>query len=231
MNIDNKTTYKLFSILSKPYLSVRDTLTVCRRLARELQAIHVGAREQYLCEIKAAEAGLPFTEAKVQKLKEGDKEFHLSYEARISSIGNWLVDMGPSLDQELGFDSICDLLNVNPVHRHMLKEDQAEGADTLISIAHFAGLEDSAEQISGKKKREYKDGPLFWCYMEVMCDYIKKNPGSFFGAMSKPGGPLHGLPVYRVRNDGAMTIQRPSLAVHSSTGKVEIVERKPELIS
>ncbi|WP_342650885.1 hypothetical protein [Pseudomonas sp. REB1044] len=230
MKISAKYEKRLLEIFSGNNLSLRDTLTTCRRLSRHAAQVRDGEREQYRVEIRQAEKGLPFTKAKVDALKDRDRESHDRCEAILLPIGKWLAGSGPEIERAYGFEGICDLLNVNPVHRGGIKADHDGHSNALVSIAHFEGLEDSAEQLSGRKEREWKDGPLFWCYMEVLSDYIAKNPGSFFGAMSKPGGPLHGIPAYRVTQDGMVTIERPSLEVHENNGNTTTVQRKPEVI-
>ncbi|WP_244307115.1 hypothetical protein [Azotobacter salinestris] len=72
--------------------------------------------------------------------------------------------------EPLGFDGLCDLLNVNPVHRSELRRRTRVG---LVEIVFIEGLEDSAEH----QGDDWKEGPLFnACYHAMIELFRERRP-------------------------------------------------------
>ena len=69
---------------------------------------------------------------------------------------------------EYGFEVICDLLGVNPIHRGGLAAYSADVKRAVSALVLGGGLEDSAEILSGRHPAELKDGPLYQALWEEM---------------------------------------------------------------
>lgn len=119
----------------------------------------------------------------------------------------------------LGFDSLCDVLNVNTVEREQARR---EGLTSLEELAFVYGMEDSAE----RRDDSWKDGPLFNACHAALAQFIKETPRALLPDPFGPGGPLYGVPVRVLHPDGTIITKRPDLTLHDSKGS-RVVKGSP----
>lgn len=202
------------------------TIIIARRYARHVIAERDLDREYYQQVLKEAESGLPFTAAKVLEIKTERGKRRSNRHQNMVDIANWLRRNDDLIVTLYGFDGVCDLLGVNPVHRAEAREYADEAAGTITAIAFVSGLEDSASVRSGRKQPDFKDGPLFNAFMAQMEQVMLDHPGAMPDPTA-PGGPLYGIPTYTRQPDGTMVMNKPTLTVHSADGTSKVVKGKP----
>lgn len=219
-----ETIQRLAQIGQKPATTLRDSLTITRLVLRRCCAI----REE-VCDIRHAlrrkarklRQHLPFTAQRVEALELLAHDYNAD---RLASVRTILVAYGESLilDRDgymdaLGFEAVCDLLNVNRVDR---EQARAEGVADLSGLVFIHNLEDSASHRGEDTKR----GPLFEACYAAMGEFIRTAPEGTLPDPFAPGGPLYGAPVHELHPDGSMTTKRPALVVHDANGS-RVVER------
>lgn len=119
-------------------------------------------------EVRKAKAGLPSTKRRLAKIKELGGKSLKAFKSGLSDIGAWIYKNDEALTAHYGFEGICDLLEVNPVHRAEVINYAKDMTRAINAIAFDSGLEDSASQQSGKNPKDWKEGPMFNVYLEVM---------------------------------------------------------------
>lgn len=172
----------------KPGTTKRDWLTITRRVLRHICTNRRATLDE--CHAMRRKARklrqfLPFTAQAVADLEQQAND-HGS--EALDAMRKVLVAYGQSIirDSEgiadaLGFDGLCDHLNINPVHR---EEARRDGGATLQGLAYIARMEDSAT--------EYGDdwgagGPLFEACMAAMCEFIRTCPEHLLPDPFAPG--------------------------------------------
>lgn len=175
MNLNHVRT--LANLATKPDASARTQLIatrmICRLYAADLDAINA-ERRALRRQARLARRFLPFTAATVAALEqrvashaEGRRE---SLRAALLGFGRVLLLDTDNLTATLGFDGLCDLLSINPVHREQARRD---GGDTLQGLAFIARMEDSAQQHS----EGWGDGgPLFRACLLAACELMRTCP-------------------------------------------------------
>lgn len=174
----------------KPGATLRDRLTIARRVLRTLcaerEAIH---NERHALRRKANQLRrhLPFTRLAVECLEQqaGDHrgdELALIRPALLA-YGRALIHDHDGYMSALGFDAVCDLLSVNRIER---EQARAEGVDTLGGLVFVHNLEDSASHRGEDSKR----GPLFEACYAVLCDFIRTAPPGTLPDPFAPGAPF-----------------------------------------
>lgn len=218
---------RLNQLLGMPHLTLRSQLILTRRLARDADAQRNLTRAFFREEMAKAKAGLPFTKDRLAKVEAVQKEARESFRAGLVEIGAWLYENDAALTARYGFDGICDLLEVNPVHR----PDAIKYADDLgraiSAIAFVSGYEESASHHSRRRPADSKEGPLFQVFLEMMMKAMSENRAAMPDPFA-PGGPFHGMPTYHRQPDGTLARKSASLTVHSPDGSSRVVERKVE---
>lgn len=217
---------RLHEISQLTHLSPRSDLILARRIARQAFAEKELIQARFTAEIAKAESGIPFTKARLASLKEAQRAWRNSFTDGILAIGGWLSKYDEMLTERYGFDGICDVLEVNPVHRPDVLE-LADGKGRAVSaVAFVCGFEDSAAYQSGRSSSDYKEGPLFKVFLEMTLDLTRRRadlmPDPF-----EPGGPLYGAPIFHKQPDGTLARQSASLVVHDAKGR-RVVKRKIE---
>jgi hypothetical protein len=196
-------------------------------MVRNIHAERQLTRAHFAAEVKKAEAGLPFTQRSVTKIKEAQDKARKSIKSRLIDIGIWLYQNDEALTARYGFNGICDLLEVNPVHRAEVIEYAEDMGRAVSAIAFISGYEESASQQSGKRPADSKEGPLFFVFLEMMMKAMIENRAAMPDPFA-PGGPFHGIPSYHKQPDGTLARKSASLVVHSPDGSSRVVERKVE---
>ncbi|SFL45112.1 hypothetical protein [Azotobacter beijerinckii] len=165
----------LADLSAQPTTSARTRLIairrLCRAFTRELDAIRA-ERRALRRQAGKLRPFLPFTRLAVADL-ERQAVSHRSDAVEdlcqaLASLGRILVQDREGMAESLGFDGLCDLLNVNPRHRHEAHRAERCG---FLEVIFVEGLEDSAEQRGGG----WRDGPLFNACHYAMMEVIRAN--------------------------------------------------------
>lgn len=152
---------RLKALVSVPHLSPRSRLLVLRRLARESHTRWEAVQAFFDSEIKEAKAGLPST-AKALKMIRGLRHQAQDEHQQIACVvGRWLFENDALLTTMYGFEGICELLEVNPVHRAEVVQYAGDMDRAIFAVAFESGLEDSASRQSGRHPADWKEGPLY----------------------------------------------------------------------
>lgn len=221
---DLQTITILSRIAQKPGTSKRDLLTIARHVLRRVcayrEAIH---EERHTLRRKANQLRrhLPFTKLAVEGLEQQARDYGAE---RLALVRPVLLAYGQSLIHDhdgymaaLGFDVVCDLLNVNPVER---EKARAEGVADLAGLVFVHNLEDSASHRGEDSKR----GPLFEACYSSFCEFIRTAPPGTLPDPFGPDGPFYGAKLQVHHPDGTVTTKRPDLTVHDASGS-RVVKR------
>lgn len=214
----------LMKIGTKPTATHRTSLMVIRRAARYFceiaDAIHDERRmmRRGAAVLRQFE---PFTKQQADALEQRAKDHR---DTELEGIRHTLRAFGQSLLHDsdgylsaMGFDGVCDVLNVNTVEREQARRD---GVDDLSGLIFIHNLEDSASH----RGEDCKQGPLFEACFAAMAEFIRTAPEGSLPDPFGPDGPLYGAPVHILNPDGTMTIKRPDLTVHDASGS-RVVKR------
>lgn len=199
-NINLKVAEKIGSIARKS-LSQRDMVILMRRVIRNSlrqQAQIRAERSIFRREAAKLKPYLPFAQRQMDMLLEKSKR-HRDDDLKVIKQG--LVGFGYNLIRDaegayeaIGFSGMCDLLNINQVHR----EEASQDAKSLADLIYVARLEDS---VSPKSEAWGEGGPLFEACFLAMIEWIKTAPESdlpdLFGARS----PFAGAQVVQVNRE------------------------------
>lgn len=182
---------RLCNIALKPGVSATTQLIttrrICRAIADQLDVIR-SERRALRRQAGKLKAFLPFTRQAIAELEQQACEHQ---EASRSGAWSALAGFGQSLmfdreglAQALGFDRMCDLLAVNPVHR---QQASADGDTSLRGVAYLSRLEDSSD----RKSDEWgAGGPLYRACHAAMIQFIKECPEHLLPDPFAPGAPL-----------------------------------------
>ncbi len=208
----------------KPSASLRDRLTIARHVLRQLcaerEAIH---DERHALRRKANQLRrhLPFTKLAVESLEQQACDHRANelelFRPVLLAYGRALIHDHEGYMAALGFDAVCDLLNVNRVER---EKARADGVADLAGLVFVHNLEDSASHRGEDSKR----GPLFEACYSAFCEFVRTTPPGTLPDPFAPGAPLYGEPVRMVSADGTVSIKRPDLVVHDANGS-RVVKR------
>ncbi|WPP47261.1 hypothetical protein [Pseudomonas sp. AN-1] len=174
----------------KPGASLRDRLTIARHVLRQLcaerEAIH---DERHALRRKANQLRrhLPFTRLAVERMEQQARD-HRADELKLLrpvllAYGQSLIHDRDGYMAALGFDAVCDLLNVNRVER---EQARADGVDDLAGLIFVHNLEDSASHRGEDSKR----GPLFEACYSAFCEFIRTAPPGTLPDPFAPGAPF-----------------------------------------
>ena len=158
---------RLIELSKLQHLSLRSRLIVARRVAR------------YICNAKPSSSYADWESKKnhrramltkcelawIMKKRNNALEFR---RRTLLEIGTWLHDNEELLTERYGLGRICDVLEVNPVHRSEVMTLAKSTRRGISVVAFVSTLEDSACSQSGKRPIEWKDGPLYHAIRENM---------------------------------------------------------------
>lgn len=217
----------------KPATTQRTRLLVARRICRWLsmqyQCIH-SERRALLRRVNIMRSGQTVISATVERLAAQAREHRA---AELDAIRRALVDYGiltvydpTGIAAHLGFDSLCDLLNINTVEREQARRD---GHTSLEDLVFTAALEDSAAR-RGKGK---SSSPLFEACNTLLLHFMHTRSSRVQPQFFSPGMSLRDIPIpARFPNStlritalgGTVTLKRPSVAVCDACGS-RVVQR------
>jgi hypothetical protein len=182
---------RLCNIALKPGISASTQLIttrrICRAIADQLDAIR-GERRAIRREAGKLKAFLPFTRQAIEELEERAREhqgaIRTGGQDALAGFGKSLMFDREGLAQALGFDRMCDLLSVNPVHRQQARTD---GDTSLRGLAYLSQLEDSANH---KSEEWGAGGPLYRACHAAMIRFIRECPEDQLPDPFSPGAPF-----------------------------------------
>ena len=182
---------RLCNIALKPGISAATQLTttrrICRAIANQLDVIR-SERRAIRREAGKLKAFLPFTRRAIEELEKRAREHQEAIRAGaqdvLAGFGQSLMFDREGLAQALGFDRMCDLLGVNPVHR---QQANADGDTSLRSVAYLSQLEDSADRNSDEWGG---GGPLYRACHAAMIRFIRECPEDQLPDPFAPGAPF-----------------------------------------
>lgn len=183
-------TMRLCDIALKPGISASTQLIttrrICRNINHNLDSIHAERRAMRR-QASKLKAFLPFTRQVIADLEERAQTHRTVEQAKalvaLAGFGRSLLLDHGGLAQILGFDRLCDLLNVNVVEREQARR---EGISSLEGLVFTHALEDSAE----RRAQEWNDAPLFNACHAAMADFIRKCPEGVLPDPFAPGAPF-----------------------------------------
>ncbi|WP_166360641.1 hypothetical protein [Pseudomonas akapageensis] len=186
---------RLNNIASKPNTSATTQLITDRRICRALvQRIDSLQTESRILKRKATKLkqSLPFTRHAIASMERLTAEYGRESQELcqlLGLIGAQLMADLEGLVDSLGFDRLCDVLSINPIHRDQARQ---EGKASIYSLAFYQRLEDSSERHGDA----WGDGsPLFracfhgWVMYAVDCCALGVDPfapGEVFGPELPP---------------------------------------------
>ncbi|PTV65593.1 hypothetical protein [Pseudomonas putida] len=197
MTMRLKIAEKIARIARKPVHSPRTMLILTQRMVRISLArlAEIRAERRVFRREAAKLQGYPFTQQQLDMLMEKSRT-HRDDDAR--DIKRGLIGMGYHLIKDtdnsydaIGFDGLCDLLSINPVHRPAIQNDE-RGMAGLIYVAR---LENSA---SPQPDGWGEGGPLFEACFMTMMDWIKTAPEGDLPDLFGPGSPFAGAQVVEI---------------------------------
>ncbi|MBH3412741.1 hypothetical protein [Pseudomonas putida] len=192
-----KVAEKLAKIARKPDHSPRTMLILTQRMVRISLArlAEIRAERRVFRREAAKLQGYPFTRQQMDRLLEKSRT-HRDDDVR--DIKRGLIGMGYHLIKDtdnsydaIGFDCLCDLLSINPVHRPAIQNDERG----LAGLIYVARLENSA---SPQSEGWGEGGPLFEACFMAMVDWIKTAPEGDLPDLFGPGSPFAGVEVVQV---------------------------------
>jgi hypothetical protein len=164
---------ELNEIAAKPNASPGTLLIVTRRTCRILVSIRddIGRqRREFLRTAIKARRDLPQSASDIEMLEDlavTHRRDELEYaRARLIEFGRLMSSDGSGLAQRLGFDRMCDILNVNPVHRTDIRPERRSTFNGLIFEAR---VEDSADV---KNELWASGGPLCEAFYAAYLDEL-----------------------------------------------------------
>lgn len=183
-------TMRLCDIALKPGISASTQLIttrrICRNISRNLASIHAERRAMRR-QAGKLKAFLPFTRQAIADLEQ-QAQTHRSVErakalVALAGFGQSLLFDRDGLAIVLGFERLCDLLNVNTVEGEQARR---EGVTSLNDLVFTHVLEDSAE----RRGQEWNDAPLFNACHAAMADFIRDCPDGVLPDPFAPGAPF-----------------------------------------
>lgn len=178
----------LCNIALKPDTSAATKLItnrrICRAVVHQLDSIRAERRAMRR-EAGKLKAFLPFTRQAIADLEQ-QAQSHREDERSgahvvLAGLGQSLMFDREGLADALGFDHMCDLLSVNPVHRQQAHKD---GDTSLRGLVYISQLEDSSTSYGDEWGA---GGPLYRACHAAMIRFIKECPEHLLPDPFAPG--------------------------------------------
>ncbi|MBA6066373.1 hypothetical protein [Pseudomonas mosselii] len=188
---------KIASIANKPNLSRKTMLILTQRVVRnglaKLQQIRDERRvfRREAAKLKAYQVAQHQADILLEKSKSHREDDHKTTKQGLIGLGYHLVKDTDNSYDAIGFDCLCDLLSINPVHRPAIQNDERG----LAGLIYVARLENSA---SPQSEGWGEGGPLFEACFMAMVDWIKTAPEGDLPDLFGPGSPFAGVEVVQV---------------------------------
>lgn len=181
---------ELVRIAQKPGASMGTSLITTRRICRvfgeRFDAI-TSERRAFRREAGKLRHHLPFTANKICELQEQSthhrKEQFDDLRKVLAGFGRSLMLDTEGLTAGLGFERLCDLLEVNTVEREKVRKD----GDVSVSDLVFAH---AVEESAARRGQEWNDTPLFNACHLAFADFLKECPRDLLPDPFAPGAPF-----------------------------------------
>lgn len=181
---------ELVRIARKPGASMSTSLITTRRICRvfgeRFDAI-ASERRAFRREAGKLRHHLPFTANKIYELQEQSsqhrKEQRDDLRKVLASFGRSLMLDTEGLTDGLGFDRLCDLLEVNTVER----EKARKGGDVSVSDLVFVH---AFEESAARRGQEWNNTPLFNACHLAFADFLHECPSGLLPDPFAPGAPF-----------------------------------------
>ncbi|MBT8768075.1 hypothetical protein [Metapseudomonas boanensis] len=178
----------LANIGSKLIVTPRDNLTIARRIVRrmceERDKIY-GERRELHRKARKLRQFEPFTMLAADKMEQQAREHRAtelnSIRLVLLGYGRLIVLDRESIADQLGFEALADLLNINSVDRERARR---EGLRTLAELIAVNDLENSAERRSDKWGA---GSPLYQASLAAIQEFIRAAPESALPNLFAPG--------------------------------------------
>ncbi|WP_062388751.1 hypothetical protein [Pseudomonas abietaniphila] len=191
---------KIFRIARKPNLPPRAMFILTQRCIRISLRHMEQIREErrvFRREAGKLKAYLPFTQSQIETLVSKSMTHREQDMQRIKQglvgFGYHLIKDTDRVFETVGFEGICDLLSINPVHRRdaLLNEEQS-----LAGLIYVARLENSA---SPKSEDWGSGGPLYEACFMAMVNWLKTAPEKELPDLFGPSSPFAGAKLVQVK--------------------------------
>ncbi|VVO22942.1 hypothetical protein [Pseudomonas fluorescens] len=192
---------KIADISAKPGVSNRTqfilVLHAVRNLVRHRKEIrherNVFRREAAILEACTPSAAPQIEELKSKARSHRAEEFDGNKQVLIG-MGNMLLHDREGSYDSLGFDAVCDLIGVNPVHRAGI--DLRGGSRGLAELIYVSRMENS----SGPNPDGWGEGgPLYEACFAATCHWIRTAPKEDLPDLFGPGSPFYGAKLVEVK--------------------------------
>jgi len=190
---------KLAKIARKLDHSPRAMLILTQRMVRISVAklAEIRAERRVFRREAAALRAYPFSQQQMERLEVMSR---VHRENDFQEIKRGLIGMGYHLIKDtdnsydvIGFDTLCDLLSINPAHRPSIPSDERG----LAGLIYVARLENS---VSSQSEEWGRGGPLFEaCFLTIM-DWIKTAPEEDLPDLFSPDSPFAGAQVGPIKS-------------------------------
>ncbi|MEE4947052.1 hypothetical protein V2K24_16335 [Pseudomonas alliivorans] len=189
--IDLEIAQKIAGIARKPNLPPRAMFILIQRCIRISLRHRDQIREErrvFRREAGKLKAYLPFTQRQMDMFMEKSRS-HRHDELKVIKQGlcgfgyNLIKDTDRVLET-VGFDGVCDLLSINPVHR---LHARLSAEKSLAGLIYVERLENSA---SPKSEEWGSGGPLFEACFEAMMNWIRTAPENDLPDLFGPRSPF-----------------------------------------
>ncbi|MBI6944369.1 hypothetical protein JET76_23890 [Pseudomonas putida] len=193
-HIKLKVAEKLAKIARKPDHSPRAMLILTQRMVRISLAklAEIRAERRVFRREAAKLRAYPFSQQQMDRLEVMSR---IHRENDYQEIKRGLIGMGYHLVKDtdnsydaIGFDALCDLLSINPVHRPSIQRDERG----LAGLIYVARLENS---VSPQSDEWGRGGPLFEACFLTIIDWIKTAPEGDLPDLFGPGSPFAGAQI------------------------------------
>lgn len=151
---------RLLQLFELTHLSPRSRLILARRIARHTWSERLQSHADFDAKLKNA------AKNELAHIKHARNQASQLYRNILNDIGTWLCQNEVALIKKYGFEGICDVLEVNRMHRAEVRTKDKEGI--ISAIAFTLAFEDSAGVLSGRHPTEWKDGPLYQALRETV---------------------------------------------------------------
>ena len=181
---------ELVRIAQKPDASMSTSLITTRRICRvfgeRFDAI-TSERRAFRREAGKLRHHLPFTANKIFELQEESAKHRKDQRADLRKVlaafGRALMLDTEGLTAGLGFDRLCDLLEVNTVER----EKTRKAGDVSVSDLVFVH---AIEESAARRGQEWNDTPLFNACQLAFSDFLHETPSELLPDPFAPGAPF-----------------------------------------
>lgn len=186
---------KMADICAKPEASERTKFLLIQHATRNLvrHRREIWAEQRlFRREASIIEAQFPQATMQIDELRQKAKTHRQTelegVEKVLVGIGHLiLLDRDGSFDK-IGFDGVCDLIGVNPVHRADI--ELRSGRQGLAELIYVSRMENSSGPSS---ERWGEGGPLFEACFAATCDWIRTAPKEDLPDLFGPGSPFEGV--------------------------------------